>query len=137
MGTGKHFPFYESRFFVEELLKCRLLGRKVYLPNSDDIWQQLIQNPNILPPEKVQVDRFLEIFDLLRRDDEVLRNLEIDDSYKEEIFQISDNTDLLIRLVSDISRTASRTTGMQQHFPKEITSIHRISPTRQSAETMT
>jgi len=88
---GGKFGFYKSKILVEELLKFRFF--KDYTLNEEYLHQILNKHPNIIPPTNNQLTRFLEIFNKKIQNDKQLRQLEINENYKEEIFQLSSKFD--------------------------------------------
>ena len=85
---GGKFAFYKSQIIIEEFLKYRIFASSGYSFDVSNIQIALKQNPNIIIPKDDDVKKFTSIFDELVREDSVLRKLEAEAFYKEEIFEI-------------------------------------------------
>ena len=81
--------FYTSQILIDELLKFRFFNNQGYQLNEGNISKALDGNTNIIRPTQQQLTAFLEIFEENIQSDEELKKLEIDGSYKSEIFTIS------------------------------------------------
>lgn len=88
---GKH-AFYKSQRVVDELLKYRLMNDK---HNLSDLEKALEEETNVIPPQKIELENFYNIFILKINADETLRQLEISETFKEEIFEITKKLDNL------------------------------------------
>jgi len=118
--NGK-FAFYDSQIIVDELLKVRFFRNHGYLLNEERIASELNKNPNILHPEKEQLEHFLEVFDRNVQQDDRLKELAVDENYKFEIFNISEKLETLLRKLAD------QHLQLHKEVPKQLTSIVSIS----------
>lgn len=94
---GKIFPvkeeggmvaFYKSEILITEFLKFRIFSVSNYNFDESNIQLALKQNPNIILPSNKEIERFTLMFDEFVNEDPVLKALEIEAFYKEEIFKI-------------------------------------------------
>ena len=88
--TLDKIPFYSSETIVEELLKFRLFSNHHYKLEEGKIQDALLNNPKIIRPTREQIQNFLQIFSDKVREDDLLKQLEIDKNYKETVFQVLD-----------------------------------------------
>ena len=84
-GTEK-IPFYHS----QTLLDCLLMFRFSRDFNKGLFRENLLNDNRIIPPTELELRRFFEIFEQKVKDSSKLKSLNIDDNYKEEIFNISE-----------------------------------------------
>ena len=94
-------PFYHSQLLFdvlnEYIIFTEFLDKAELLNNFSDY-------PSILPPTQNQLDIFYEIFFLKINNCKTLKNLHIEETYKEKIFYISDeiiNIKLLLRSIDE------------------------------------
>lgn len=83
---GDKYSFYKSQLLITELLKYRIMS-DIY--NFNDLKGLLSSDSRIISPNKEQLTTFFEIFISHISKDEKLRELEISDTFQEEIFNIS------------------------------------------------
>lgn len=79
-------PFYTSQTIVDELLKFRF-SKKISIQK---IQKALHDDKRILIPSESEIRLFLEMFDEQIAKSKKLRQLNLENNYKEEIFNISD-----------------------------------------------
>jgi len=121
--TDGKFPFYDSQIMIDEFLKFRFFNNQGYQLDETNIANALDKNPNIIRPEKQQITSFLEIFEQNIQSDDELKKLEIDETYKSEIFNISTKIDSLFdKLVDELSKKLHS----QKTIPKELTALVKI-----------
>lgn len=99
---GNKIPFYHSQVMVDELLKFRFFNRHGY--KLKGILDALEQNPNIIPPNQKQLDNFLDIFENKIKNDDELKQLEIEEGYKAEIFNISEQIKELVKKLNSTQK---------------------------------
>lgn len=90
------FSFYKSQIIIEELLKYRLFGKKGYVINESHIQAALEKNTNIQKPTSDELEEFFEIFDGKIKNDEKLKQIEIEEFHKEKIFEIFDKVEEIL-----------------------------------------
>lgn len=90
------FSFYKSQIIIEELLKYRLFGKKGYIINESHIQAALEKNTNIQKPTSDELEEFFEIFDGKIKNDEKLKQIEIEEFHKEKIFEIFDKVEEIL-----------------------------------------
>ncbi|MCD8179642.1 MAG: hypothetical protein LUE98_20475 [Tannerellaceae bacterium] len=84
---GRKFSFYKSQKIIDELLKYRILsGEKYELGNLE---KALSEEKNVIPPTQEQIKNFYNIFVSQIQANDKLRELEIKETFEEEIFNIS------------------------------------------------
>ena len=82
--NGKH-SFYKSQIIIDELLKYRIMSGDL---DEDRIIEIIRLDKKVYPTDKKKVDKFIELFIKNIELDNDLRKLEINATYKEEIFKI-------------------------------------------------
>lgn len=95
--VGKHF-FYENKAFEDEILKLKFI--------SDYTLQEAIQKleneSNVILPTEKEIKNFQVIFDYHIQRNDKLRDLEIEATYKEEIFEISNKVDKIEKQIAQL-----------------------------------
>lgn len=91
-GEDDQFPFYHSQAIINELLKYRLFGSGTDL---DHLIEEFKKNDRIIIPSKSELETFLNLFYEHVQGNIKLRNLEIEQGFKEEIYRISAKLDQL------------------------------------------
>lgn len=86
--VGKHL-FYENKVFEDEILKLKFISDYSF----DDVISVLRNESNVIPPTEKDIKNFKLIFDYHIQKNEKLRDLEIEATYKAEIFEISSKID--------------------------------------------
>lgn len=137
------FHFYKSQIIIEELLKYRFFKNNDYVLDSDRIIEELKQNPKILPPKQNDLEKFLLLFETRIKEDEELMQLAIEEGYKLEIFNISQNFYSLFEQINRIEdlieatyentdqiKKTLETSHIEYKPPKELTLV----PQRSSSE---
>ncbi len=84
---GKLFPFYHSQRIINELLKYRVMHDDEF--NIDDLLESFQAEHFVIPPTKENIIQLFELFTLEISRNEKLKNLEIRETYPNEIFHIS------------------------------------------------
>ena len=90
-------PFYKSQIIVNELMKFRFTS----ILKIEEIKSSLDEDSRVLPPNENDIKQFLEIFNLKVSKSTILKDLFIDENYKEEIFNISESLKSLRNVLSD------------------------------------
>lgn len=80
-------PFYQSQPLFE-ILNQHILFNK--LPNKEALLIKFGEYPNVIPPTREQLETFYGMFSLKINSCETLKKLHIKETYKEKIFDISD-----------------------------------------------
>ena len=80
-------PFYQSQPLFDVLNEYVLFKG---LPDKSQLLNKFIEYPNVLPPTQKQLERFYAILTLKINKCETLKDLHIEETYKEKIFDISD-----------------------------------------------
>lgn len=88
-------PFYHSQPLFDVLNEYILFKE---LPDKTELLNKFGDYPNILPPTQNQLERFYAILTLKINSCKTLKNLHIEETYKEKIFDISDEL-IQIKLV--------------------------------------
>lgn len=121
--SGSNFPFHLSQCIVDELLKFRLFKNSGYIFNGRIIQEELLKNPNIIPPTAEDMQLFLSIFQKKITEDEILKKLAIDEFHNEEIYAISDKiTELNEKIENKFTEIDTSTRG---EFHREINECKR------------
>ena len=89
--TGTHL-FYENKAFEDEILKLKFISNY----NFEEAINILRKEPNVIVPTERELKNFQLIFDYHIQRNEKLRGLEIEATYKEEIFFISERVKELL-----------------------------------------
>ncbi|TVO37187.1 AVAST type 2 anti-phage system protein Avs2 [Vibrio algivorus] len=80
-------PFYQSQPLFE-ILNEHILFKE--LPNKEELLNKFGEYPNVTPPTKEQIEIFYGMLSLKINSCKTLKKLHIEDTYKEKIFDISD-----------------------------------------------
>ncbi|WP_249414935.1 ATP-binding protein [Citrobacter sp. RHBSTW-00535] len=80
-------PFYQSQPLFDVLNEYILFKE---LPDKTELLNKFGDYPNVLPPTQNQLERFYAILTLKINSCKALKNLHIEENYKEKIFDISD-----------------------------------------------
>ena len=80
-------PFFQSQPLFDALNKYVLFTS---LPDKSELVETFKEYPNVLPPTQQQLERFYAILTLKINDCEKLKKLHFEETYKEKIFDISD-----------------------------------------------
>ncbi|MEN0656544.1 AVAST type 2 anti-phage system protein Avs2 [Proteus mirabilis] len=88
-------PFYHSQPLFDVLNEYILFKE---FPNKSELLNKFSDYPNILPPTQNQLERFYAILTLEINNCKILKSLHIEETYKEKIFDISDEL-IQIKLV--------------------------------------
>ena len=88
-------PFYHSQPLFEVLNEYVLFRE---LPDKSELINKFNEYPNVLPPTQQQIERFYAILTLKINNCERLKKLHFEETYKEKIFDIS-NEILQVKLI--------------------------------------
>lgn len=88
---GDIFPFYGSSAILEAMLKFRLFPTEDF--DSQVIYNEIEKNSRIIKPTKEEISLFLSIFNDEVEKDTKLKQIEIDENYKERIFILEKKID--------------------------------------------
>jgi hypothetical protein len=88
-------PFYQSQPLFDVLNEYVLFSE---LPDKSELVNKFNEYPNVLPPTQQQLERFYAILTLKINNCEKLKKLHFEETYKEKIFDIS-NEILQIKLI--------------------------------------
>ena len=80
-------PFFQSQPLFDALNKYVLFTS---LPDKSELVETFKEYPNVLPPTQQQLERFYAILTLKINNCEKLKKLHFEETYKEKIFDISD-----------------------------------------------
>ncbi|MBW5978523.1 AVAST type 2 anti-phage system protein Avs2 [Klebsiella sp. CVUAS 11332] len=80
-------PFYQSQPLFE-ILNEHILFKE--LPNKQELLKKFGEYPNVTPPTQEQLETFYGMFSLKINSCQTLKKLHIEETYKEKIFDISD-----------------------------------------------
>ncbi|MCW9232873.1 ATP-binding protein [Klebsiella pneumoniae] len=80
-------PFYQSQPLFE-ILNNHILFQE--LPNKDELLRKFGEYPNVTPPTQEQLEIFYGMLSLKINNCKTLKKLHIEETYKEKIFDISD-----------------------------------------------
>jgi len=86
-AVDRRFPFYHSQRVINELLSFRVMRKEQY--DVRQLLNALETEPNVIPPTQEQLQAFWDIFIDKVEGSEALKQLEINESYKDEVFHIS------------------------------------------------
>lgn len=94
-------PFYHSQPLFDVLNEYILFKE---LPSKDELLNNFSNYPRVLPPTQNQLERFYTILTIKINNCKTLKNLYIDETYKEKIFDIFDEliqVKLLLRAIDE------------------------------------
>lgn len=116
-SDGK-FPFYQSQVIVEQLLKYRLFGKF----DHDRLRQVLSENPKIIQPTEKQTMEFFQLFEGHVKSDQHLAFLEVEDTYKNQVFEIHSTLQSMnLGIRNEISSTIRQLeNSLQQEYQEEL-----------------
>ena len=84
---GRNLPFYYSVKIVGEFLKFRVMSPEDF--KYQDLMQALSAEPEVTPPTEQELNSFFSLFISKINASEALKQLEIKETYSQEIFNIS------------------------------------------------
>ena len=102
--NGK-FPFYHSQIFFEHLSLYVLFDEENF--SKIDIEKVLSENSNIIKPSQQEILDFYELFRKNSNANETLKNLFIEENYKERIFKIDQSIISIECKVDEIKKDTS------------------------------
>lgn len=122
IDKGGKFAFYKSQIIIEEFLKYRIFASSGYSFDVSNIQMAIKQNPNVIMPDGDELSKFKSIFDELAKGDILLRKLEIEAFYKEEIFEIKS---IVEKLKSSFDASALEVLGrLEAEYEAEIEDLN-------------
>lgn len=99
--NGAQFPFYDSQILLQELLQFQVF-HKSHKINQKTLEQALSKNSNIISPQTKEIEAFLCLFNEKVKSNTNLKNLAIEEDYKEEIFRIAEEFCKLLQKLSQM-----------------------------------
>ena len=84
---NNNIPFYQSELLFE-ILNEHIFFKE--LPSKKELLDKFNECPNVTPPTKEQLETFYGMLSLKINSCDILKNLHIEETYKEKIFDISD-----------------------------------------------
>src|SRR5690554_2312998 len=97
---GNKFPFYHSQILLEHYSMYVLFNEEKH--SKTDLQKELKTNPNIIEPNNEQLESFYEIFKTNANSNEYLKKLFVEENYKERIFDISTNLQLIDKKIDSV-----------------------------------
>lgn len=116
-------PFYDFQAFHDELLKFKF-EQKETQPKISSIRKALENNTAILPPSDQDIINFLQIFESKLNQDEVLREIERNNDYINEIYEISKGME---EMKGQLNNLTTQISGAQSSAPQNPMVIDIIS----------
>jgi len=101
---GEKFPFYMSQRIVDELLQFRIM--KDY--NKENLYTAFKEETNVIPPTRAELELFYSIFIKKINEDTGLSKLEIQETFQDEIFHISEKIDIGLKNLDTLSDNINR-----------------------------
>jgi hypothetical protein len=96
--TG-NFLFYKSQILIVEFLKFRLFSFSGYSLDVNKMQNALERNPKIIKPTQQELECFFNIFDRFVKEDDKLKDLEIETFHKEAIFEIYNKVESILNFL--------------------------------------
>jgi hypothetical protein len=103
---GKKFPFYHSQILFEHYSFYVLFDEKKH--SDDALLQELKTNPNIITPKREELESFYELFKTNANSNEYLKNLFVEENYKNRIFDISTNLQEIDKKIDRLQNTLEK-----------------------------
>lgn len=103
-GDSTKFPFYHSQLLFEHLLGFVIFKED----RSKEIRFEFEKNPNITIPTKEELQQFFDLFLRNVKDDANLKKLHIEENYKNEVFNIAGELELVSAKVDTIRQQLER-----------------------------
>ncbi|MDY0143106.1 MAG: ATP-binding protein [Bacteroidales bacterium] len=97
---GNKFPFYHSQILLEHYSMYVLFNEEKH--SKTDLQKELNTNPNIIEPNKEQLESFYELFKTNANSNEYLKKLFVEENYKERIFDISKNLQVIDKKLDSV-----------------------------------
>jgi hypothetical protein len=121
-----NIAFYQSQVFLDALLTFRLTKEM----DKEALQQLLADDSRILDPSESELNAFFEIFDQQVRSNKKLSKLQIEDNYKEAIFQIledlqsqKDNTNHLFKELREDIRSSQGQSALLPEWNRQLDEI--------------
>lgn len=92
--------FCDSQIILTELIKFRLSKK----PIVDEIKAAIDRDARVEPPTSEEIKNFIEIFSKNLKASSKLDKLNIENNYKEEIFNISENLNIIKAAITDLKK---------------------------------
>lgn len=105
------YPFYKSQKVIDQLLKYRLMHPDEY--RVEQLFEAFNQDGRVVPPTLLQITDFYDVFVRKIGEHPKLRSIEINGTFKEEIFAISSKLDILNRKIEYILRLSNADLELQ------------------------
>ena len=105
------YPFYKSQKVIDELLKYRLMYPDEY--RVEKLFEAFNQDDRVVSPTLPQITAFYDVFVRKIGEHPKLRSIEINATFKEEIFAISSKLDILNRKIEYILRLSNADLELQ------------------------
>lgn len=97
---GNKFPFYHSQILLEHYSMYVLFNEEKQ--PKEVLKNELKTNPNIIEPSNEQLESFYELFKTNANSNEYLKKLFVEDNYKERIFDISKNLQVIDKKLDSV-----------------------------------
>lgn len=94
------FPFYHSQILLEHYSMYILFDEKRH--SNDILKKELATNSNIIEPNNEQLESFYELFKINANSNEYLKKLFVEENYKERIFDISKNLQVIDKKLDSV-----------------------------------
>ncbi len=97
---GNKFPFYHSQILLEHYSMYVLFNEEKH--SKEKLQNELKTNPNIIEPNNEQLESFYELFKTNANSNEYLKKLFVEENYKERIFDISKNLQIIDKKIDSV-----------------------------------
>lgn len=97
---GNKFPFYHSQILLEHYSMFVLFNEEKQ--PKEVLKNELKTNPNIIEPSNEQLESFFELFKTNASSNEYLKKLFVEGNYKERIFDISKNLQVIDKKIDSV-----------------------------------
>jgi hypothetical protein len=97
------FPFYYSKILLEHYSMYVLFDEEKH--SKEDLRTELKTNPNIIEPSYEQLESFYELFKSNANSNEYLKELFIEENYKERIFDIAKSLQVIDKKIDSLQQT--------------------------------
>jgi hypothetical protein len=97
---GNKFPFYHSQILLEQYSMFILFDENRH--SNEILKKELATNPNIVEPSNEQLESFYELFKTNASSNEYLKKLFVEENYKERIFDISKNLQVIDKKIDSV-----------------------------------
>ncbi|MDP2087811.1 MAG: hypothetical protein Q8J84_00240 [Flavobacteriaceae bacterium] len=97
---GNKFPFYHSEILLDHYSMYVLFNEEKH--SKEKLQNELKTNPNIIEPNNEQLANFYELFKTNANSNEYLKKLFVEENYKERIFDISKNLQVIDKKLDSV-----------------------------------